>query len=108
MSDEKDRMGDKLRDVEKARESQWAHDHDEDLLQKLRERLALREHMVSQDLKLIDEHRETRASNRAACPKCGKALIEHSDNGLTRLECPSNDGAWIDRPALDAIIHKPR
>src|SRR5277367_4494105 len=102
MSDEKDRLGDKLREMQHAREGQWAHDHDEDLLAKLRERLAQREKMVSEDLRLIDERSGLRASSRGVCPRCGRALVEHSDGDLTRLECPNNDGAWLDRPALDA------
>ena len=39
MADEKDRLGDKLHDVEAARENQWARQHDEELLEKMRERL---------------------------------------------------------------------
>ncbi|MGH7931779.1 MAG: hypothetical protein ACREQN_01290 [Candidatus Binataceae bacterium] len=36
--DEKDRLGDKLRDVEKAREDQWAHERDRELIEKLRKK----------------------------------------------------------------------
>lgn len=39
MDDEKDRFGDKLRDVEKAREDQWALEEDRKLIEKLRERV---------------------------------------------------------------------
>ena len=37
--DHKDRLGNKLHDVEKAREDQWARQSDEKLLEKMRERL---------------------------------------------------------------------
>jgi len=36
--DEKDRLGDKLHDVEKAREDQWAHERDKELIEKLRKK----------------------------------------------------------------------
>ena len=36
--DEKDRYGDKLHDVEHAREEQWAHQRDQELLEKLRKK----------------------------------------------------------------------
>ncbi len=40
MSDqEKDRLGDKLHDVEAAREDQWAHQRDQELLEKMRKKL---------------------------------------------------------------------
>jgi len=38
MADEKDRLGSKLHDVEKAREDQWARQSDEKLLEQMRER----------------------------------------------------------------------
>jgi hypothetical protein len=36
MDDSKDRVGDKLHDIEKAREEQWARERDKELLEKLR------------------------------------------------------------------------
>ncbi|MGH7988489.1 MAG: hypothetical protein ACRD4Q_10500 [Candidatus Acidiferrales bacterium] len=38
MDDSKDRMGDKLHDLEKAREEQWARERDKELLEKLRQK----------------------------------------------------------------------
>lgn len=38
--DPKDRLGDKLRDLEKAREDKFFADRDKELLQRLKERLA--------------------------------------------------------------------
>ncbi len=52
MSDEKDRLGDKLHQVDAAREDQWAHQRDEEILEKLRRKY----------VKAI------------ACPQCGQNL----------------------------------
>ncbi|MGH8013307.1 MAG: hypothetical protein ACREQ4_12495 [Candidatus Binataceae bacterium] len=38
MDDNKDRAGDKLHDLEKAREEQWARERDKELLEKLRQK----------------------------------------------------------------------
>ena len=40
MADEKDRLGSKLHDVEKARENQWARQRDVELLEKMRKRVS--------------------------------------------------------------------
>jgi hypothetical protein len=40
MEDEKDRLGDKLREVEKAREDQWAFEQDRKLIEKQRQKMA--------------------------------------------------------------------
>ena len=52
MSDEKDRLGDKLHQAEAARENQWAHQRDEEILEKLRRKY----------IKAIP------------CPQCGQKL----------------------------------
>ena len=51
ISGEKDRLGDKLHDVEAAREDQWARQRDAELLKKIRER-----------------------PDKLHCPKCGMQL----------------------------------
>ena len=38
-ADNKDRLGGKLHDVEAARENQWARQRDEELIERMRERL---------------------------------------------------------------------
>ena len=63
--DEKDRLGDKLRQREKAEEDRYFREHDKKLLKKLH---------------------DTQAGH---CPKCGSALqaVEHA--GKTTHECPA-------------------
>lgn len=82
MADEKDRLGEKLRDLEAAREDQWARQHDAELLEKMRvkERSSLR------------------------CPHCKKLLVVKQTNGLEILACPDNEGAWLDAPVLMALL----
>jgi hypothetical protein len=82
MSDEKDRLGDKFRDVEAARESEWARKHDQELLEKLRAR-------VKVTLK---------------CPVCQRPLAERVVGGIAMLACPKGDGAWLDSHALESLV----
>src|SRR5271156_2181267 len=81
MSDEKDRLGDKLHEVESAREDQWAKQRDEEILQKLR----------SKYVKAI------------ACPQCGQKLEARVAIGVGGMACPSRHGAWADRETLDQL-----
>ena len=81
MSDEKDRLGDKLREVDAAREDQWAHQRDEEILAKLR----------SKYVKAI------------ACPQCGQKLEARVAIGVGGMACPSRHGAWADRETLDQL-----
>lgn len=81
MSDEKDRLGDKLHQAEAARENQWAHQRDEEILEKLRRKY----------IKAIP------------CPQCGQKLDARVAIGVGGMACPSRDGAWADREALEQL-----
>src|SRR5271156_6713093 len=81
MSDEKDRLGDKLHDVDAAREDQWAKQRDEEILAKLRNKY----------VKAI------------ACPQCGQKLEARVAIGVGGMACPSRHGAWADRETLDQL-----
>src|SRR5271170_2782557 len=81
MSDEKDRLGDKLHDVDAAREDQWAHQRDDEILAKLRRKY----------VKAI------------ACPQCGAKLEARVAIGVGGMACPSRHGAWADRETLDQL-----
>ena len=82
MSDERDRFGDKLHDVEKAREDQWAREQDRRLIEKLRQRQA------------ADLH----------CPQCNAKLVPRAVGGIAVLACPSDHGAWLDAESLRHMI----
>lgn len=65
MSDnEKDRLGEKLHQKEKAEEDRYFAEHDRELLEKLR---------------------REKAAGR--CPTCGAALVAVERDGKTTLEC---------------------
>jgi hypothetical protein len=81
MADEKDRLGSKLHDVEKARENQWARQRDEELLEKMRERL-----------------------HHHACPECKDFLEPKTEQGVAMHACPHGHGAWLDKSALKAVL----
>ncbi len=81
MSNEKDRFGDKLKDVEAAREDQWAHKRDEELLKKMREKLG-----ASLD-----------------CPHCQRPLEARLANQIEMYACPGGHGAWLEPPALAQV-----
>lgn len=78
MSDQKDRLGDKLHQVESAREDQWAHQRDEKILEKLRRKYV----------------------KPIACPQCGQNLEARVAIGAGGMACPSRHGAWADQETL--------
>ncbi len=79
--DEKDRLGDKLKDVERAREEQWAHQRDQELLEKLRKKV-----------------------EDALCPQCRKPLVAETRGSVAMMACTDKHGAWLRAEALDAIF----
>jgi hypothetical protein len=81
--DHKDRLGNKLHDVEKAREDQWARQRDEELVEKMRKRLS-----------------------QTACPECKQFLVSKTEAGVEIHACPQGHGAWLDAPALKAVLKK--
>ncbi len=83
---EKDRLGEKLKDVESAREDQWAHQRDQELLEKMRKRPP------------------AAAGATLECPRCGKPLVAREHKGVAVMACPAGDGAWLDAPTLKSVL----
>jgi Transcription factor zinc-finger len=81
--DEKDRYGDKLHDVERAREEQWAHQRDEELLEKLRKK-----------------------GEAALCPQCRKPLVAETRAGVAMMACADKHGAWLRTEVLEALLKR--
>jgi hypothetical protein len=81
MEDQKDRFGDKIHDLEKVREDQWAREQDRMLLERMRARQAA-------DLR---------------CPRCEAQLVAQAGGELTMLACPHGHGAWLEEAALERI-----
>jgi uncharacterized Zn finger protein (UPF0148 family) len=82
MADEKDRFGDKIRDVEAAREDQWARQRDAELIEKLKQK----------------------GKTALMCPRCNRPLVEHKEGEIEFLACPSGEGAWIAIADLKALL----
>jgi len=82
MDDQKDRFGDKIRDLEKVREDQWARDQDRVLLEKMR------------------------AQQHAAlhCPRCEAQLVAQAGGELTIMACPNGHGAWLEGATLERLV----
>jgi Transcription factor zinc-finger len=79
---EKDRLGDKLHDIEAAREDQWARQHDAVLIKELRDGAALH------------------------CPKCGALMTARKVLRHEVLACPSGDGVWVTQRQLESLTKK--
>jgi hypothetical protein len=85
MDDQKDRFGEKMRDLEKAREDQWAREQDLALIEKMRAR-----------------------QRGLQCPRCAAALVSQSRDGLMITACPNGHGAWLEAAALDRLGYPAR
>lgn len=91
MADEKDRFGDKLRDVEKAREDQYFAERDRALIQKLKAD------------KETEQERTLRDLARMRCPQCGEHLKAQRYGEVALDECPACKGVWLDKGELEKI-----
>jgi len=70
---EKDKLGEKLQDVEAARENEWARKHDQELLEKMRHKFKA----------------------GASCPECKEELVPNAEQGIGGMVCPKRHGAWF-------------
>jgi hypothetical protein len=87
MDDQKDRLGDKIHDLEKAREDQWAREQDRVLLEKIRAR------------------QQTPA---LYCPSCGTQLVSQADSKSPVMACPNGHGAWVEGDAFKDLRNSNR
>lgn len=89
--DEKDRLGAKLREKEKAEEDRYFAQRDKELLEKLKQQQAEPQE-VEQAL--------------MRCPKCGTKLNTVEHHNITVEECPSCQGMWLDRGELEILAQR--
>ncbi len=87
---EKDRLGDKLRDVERAREDQYFAERDRELLAKLRSGKEAESDVLKE-------------AARMRCPKCGARLKTRALHEVEVDECPECHGMWLDQGELEKI-----
>jgi len=87
MSDgEKDKLGDKLHDVEAGRENEWARKRDQELLEKMRH--------AKHDTAAAHAGLESPAAG-AVCPECKQQLVPNTDLRVGGMICPQRHGAWF-------------
>ena len=92
--DEKDRYGDKLRDLERGREDKYFADRDQELLAKLRQDVAGK------------DDAEARLAAHMRCPKCGERLTSSTHAGVTRESCPACGGMWLDKGEQEELAKR--
>ncbi len=80
---EKDKLGEKLHDVEAARENEWARKRDQELLEKMRH------------AKHDDEAARGHQPQPAICPECKQELVPNSDQRVGGMICPQRHGGWF-------------
>ena len=90
MADEKDHLGDKLRDKERAEEDSYFSQRDKELLEKLKRQKA----------------EAGKASVSLRCPKDGTALAGVDHHGVTVEECPTCGGMWLDKVELETVAKR--
>jgi len=81
MSDEKNSFGDRWHLIRTARESQWARQHEAEIIDRLRQKYA----------------------NKVPCPECGATLDPKTATGLGGMACPKRHGAWAEWDTLEQI-----
>ena len=94
MPDEKDRLGNKLRDVEKAREDTYFAERERTLLQKLKTDAAGKQEATLKELAHM------------RCPKCGEHLMATKHVDVTVDECPACRGVWLDKGELEETARR--
>lgn len=89
--EEKDRLGTKLGQKERAEENRYFAQQDKALITKLKEQ------QEAEQEKTRREH----ARNR--CPKCGETLTTRLIQDVEIDECPRCHGMWLDKGELEAM-----
>ena len=93
MENEKDRFGEKMRLVERAREDIYFAAKDRELIEKLKARL--------------EKVEQAGTSNQpVACPKCRGALESYSFMDIFLDRCQACGGIWLDLGELAQILKK--
>src|SRR5687768_6590534 len=92
MENQKDRFGDTMRLVERAKEDIYFAERDRQLLEKLRTQLRKIETAE------IPRH----------CPKCPGRLESYTFEAVALDRCRECGGIWLDRGELEAIVSKIR
>ncbi len=93
METEKDRFGEKMRLVERAKEDIYFAEKDRELIEKLKARLAKVERAENANVALV-------------CPKCRGKLETYSFMEFILERCTECEGVWLDKGELEGILKK--
>ena len=88
MMDEKDRFGETMRLVERARKDIYFTQRDRELIEKLRARL-----------QKVEE-----AEAELTCPRCRRKLETYNFMGIVLDRCSACGGIWMDRGELETLL----
>ena len=89
MADEKDRFGETMKLVERAKEDIYFAERDRELINKLKEQL-----------QKLDKPSELH------CPKCSGLMETYAFHEIILDRCLKCGGIWLDKGELEAIIRK--
>jgi hypothetical protein len=92
MENEKDRFGDTMRLVERAKEDIYFAERDREVLEKLRAQLRKAENI----------------GEPPPCPKCSGRLEGYTFQDIALDRCHECGGVWLDRGELEAIVNRIR
>lgn len=92
--DEKDRFGNKLRDLEKGREDKFFAQRDRELVERMKTAATGKQEEIVRELA------------RGRCPKCVVPLATKTYLDVTFEECPSCQGMWVDKGELDTLARR--
>ena len=90
MADDKDRLGDKLRDKQRGEEDRYFNQRDKALLEKLRQQ----------------QKAGAAEPSGMRCPKDGTALASIDQHGVTVEECPKCGGLWFDKGEVETVAKR--
>jgi tRNA(Ile2) C34 agmatinyltransferase TiaS len=90
MENEKDRFGETMRLVERAKEDIFFAERDRELLEKLRAQL----------------HKVDNREAAPRCPKCPGRLESHTFHGFALDRCHECGGIWLDKGELEGIVRR--
>jgi hypothetical protein len=89
MADEKDKFGETMKLVERAKEDIYFAERDRELMAKLRGKL-----------------QKVPAAADLRCPKCSAALESYTFEGFALDRCSGCAGVWMDAGELEGVVRK--